>query len=159
MSNTTKDKVAPVEKTITVERDAATAFRFFTAQFDAWWPKETHSLGADRDGVTPARVVMEEGVGGRLFEVSADGTERFWGQIRIWEPGQRLVFSWGFDKPEEQRTEVQVIFTDLGAKRTRIELTHYDWEKDPKGADLREGYNNGWEPVMARLLERCNTLA
>ena len=156
MNTTTDGKTAPIEKSITVDRNAERAFRFFTEQFDAWWPKETHSMGADRDGITPARLVMESGVGGRLFEVSADGTERFWGRIGIWEPGKRLVFSWGFDKPQEHRTEVEVKFTDLGDGGTRIDLTHRNWENDPKGAELREGYNKGWEPVLARLLERCN---
>ncbi|WP_420433476.1 SRPBCC domain-containing protein [Hyphobacterium sp.] len=158
MNTVINETIAPVEKSVTVDKDAATAFRFFTEKFDAWWPKETHSLGADREGVTPARVVMESGIGGRLFEVAQDGTEHYWGTIGTWQPGERLIFSWGFDKPEAQRTEVEVVFTDLGGGRTRIDLTHRNWEKDPKGAELRKGYNNGWEPVMASLLERCNAI-
>lgn len=156
MNTMTNEKLAPIEKTITVDRDADTAFRFFTQQFDAWWPKETHSIGADRHGITPAQVAIEEGVGGRIYETAADGTQASWGFIRVWEPGQRLAFSWGFDKPEDQHTEVEVIFTPTGDHQTRIDLSHRDWEKDPKGAELRPNYNKGWEPVMASLLERCN---
>ena len=159
MNRMTKARIAPVEKTLTVDRNAETAFRFFTGQLDVWWPKETHSLGADRDGITPTRVDMEAGVGGRLFETAADGTERFWGEIKVWEPGKRLVFSWGFDKPEEIHTEVEVVFTAISKKQTRIDLTHRGWEKDPDGASLREGYNHGWDPVVANLLERCHAHA
>lgn len=149
-------EIRPVEKSITVQQDAATAFRFFTASFDKWWPKETHSLGADRDGITPDKVVMEAGVGGRLYEIAADGKEQSWGRIRIWEPGKRLVFSWQFDKPDSQATEVDVRFTRQGSGATRIDLVHRLWDNDPKGAQLREGYQSGWDPVLANLEARCN---
>ena len=148
--------IKPVEKTITVNRDAEAAFRFYTKNFDAWWPKETHSLGADREGVPPARVAMDEKAGGQLYEVSADGTRRSWGTIRIWEPGKRLVHSWQFDKPDAQATEVEILFTDLGDGRTRIDLTHSGWENDPDGETLREGYHMGWDPVLAGLEAGCN---
>jgi len=151
--------IKPIEKSIKVQRDAAAAFRFFTASLDKWWPKETHSLGADRDGLTPAKVAMEDGVGGRLYEIAADGKEQSWGRIRVWEPGQRLVFSWQFDKPDSQATEVDVRFTQLESGATQIDLIHRHWENDPKGSDLREGYQSGWDPVLANLEKRCNQSA
>ncbi|WP_161539396.1 SRPBCC domain-containing protein [Hyphobacterium indicum] len=156
MTATGKTEIEPVEKSIIVNRDAETAFRFYTRHLDVWWPKESHSLGADRDGVTPACVGMEEGVGGWLYEESADGTRRSWGKIRVWEPGRRLVHSWQFDKPDEQATEVEVVFTDLGNGQTRIDLTHRGWENDPDGEKLRGGYQSGWDPVLAGLEVRCN---
>ncbi|GJL97252.1 MAG: hypothetical protein DHS20C06_10690 [Hyphobacterium sp.] len=153
---TLKPEIKPVEKSITVQRDAETAFRFFTECFDTWWPTETHSLGADRNGITPIKVAMEDGVDGRLYEVAADGTEQSWGRVRVWEPGKRLVFSWQFDKPDAQATEVDVCFTQLESGATRIDLIHSHWENDPKGAELREGYQSGWNPVLANLEARCN---
>lgn len=156
MKATDKSEIKPVEKTIIVNRDAQTAFRFYTRYLDVWWPKESHSLGADRDGVTPIRVSMEERTGGLIYEESADGTRRSWGKIRVWEPGQRLVHSWQFDKPDEQATEVEVLFTDLGNGQTRIDLTHRGWENDPNGAKLRDGYQSGWNPVIASLERCCN---
>jgi uncharacterized protein YndB with AHSA1/START domain len=149
-------EIKPVEKSITVQRDAETAFRFFTQRLDAWWPKDTHSLSADRKGVTPAKVAMESGVGGRLYEVAADGVERSWGRIRVWEPGRRLVFSWQFDKPDAQATEVDVRFTQLKSGATQIDLIHRHWENDPHGAELRKGYQSGWDPVLAKLENICN---
>lgn len=146
-------KIAAVEKTIEVDRDPQTAFDFFTARFGDWWPKATHSVGADSHGIVPDRVLMEPGVGGRIHEVLPDGREFSWGRVKVWEPGKRLVFSWQFDKPDEQATEVEVTFTRLESGRTRVHLVHRGWENDPNGAALREGYNEGWNPVVAAYAE------
>lgn len=142
-------EITPVEKTIEVNCDAGRAFEFFTARFGDWWPKQTHSVGADMHATVPDRVVMKAGVGGRIYEILPDGREFGWGKIRAWEPGKRLVFSWQFDKPDAQATEVEVTFTALDSLRTRVRLIHRGWENDPNGAALRAGYETGWDPVIA----------
>ncbi|MEE2566947.1 SRPBCC domain-containing protein [Hyphobacterium marinum] len=142
-------KIAPVEKTIEVDRDPQTAFEFFTTRFGDWWPKATHSVGADSHGIVPERVLMEPGVGGHIYEVLPDGREFIWGRITVWETGTRLVFSWQIDKPDEQATEVEVTFTRLESGRTRVQLTHRNWENDPRGSTLRDNYDEGWDPVVA----------
>lgn len=142
-------RIEPVDKTVEVDRDPDTAFDFFTARFGDWWPKHTHSVGADSHGIVPDRVLMEPGVGGRLYEILPDGREFAWGRVKVWEPGKRLVFSWQLGKPDKLATEVEVTFTRQESGRTRVRLVHRNWENDPNGAALREGYHSGWDPVMA----------
>lgn len=143
---------SPIEKTIEVDCNPAIAFAFFTERFGDWWPKQTHSIGADSHGTAPEKVLMEPQVGGRIYEVMPDGTEYGWGKICSWEAGSRIVFSWQFHKPDDQATEVEVRFTQVESGRTRIHLIHRNWANDPNGAALRKGYQVGWDPVLASFM-------
>jgi uncharacterized protein YndB with AHSA1/START domain len=50
----------------------------------------------------------------------------------------------------EAATEVEVRFTPDGAG-TRVELEHRGWERlGATAAESREGYNGGWNEVLAR---------
>lgn len=141
--------ITPIEKTIEVGASPQHAFEFFTARLGDWWPVHSHSIGASVHDTPPDHVIMEPQVGGRIYEVMADGTEHDWGKIRVWAPHSRLVFSWQFHKPDSQATEVQVHFASVGNGRTRVDLTHRHWDNDPNGKELREGYQSGWDPVLA----------
>ena len=63
----------------------------------------THSYG----GENVTEVVLEPGVGGRLYEVTADG-EQDWGKVLAWEPPARLLLDWQIG--EASGTEVEVTF-------------------------------------------------
>jgi hypothetical protein len=54
------------------------ALEVFTAQFGAWWPKE-HSISE----AGMADFVLEPKVGGRWYEVGADGQECDTGSVRV----------------------------------------------------------------------------
>ena len=43
MSKAAAVDLGPVVKTIDVRRSAADAFRIFTEEVDAWWPKDSHT--------------------------------------------------------------------------------------------------------------------
>ena len=154
----TSAKITPVEKTIEVSRDAATAFEFFSASFDDWWPKQSHSVGADTHGIVPKHVRIEPGEGGRLYEILPDGREFVWGYIKAWQPGRRLVFSWQFDKPDDQATEIEINFTQLDSGHTRVHLIHRGWENDPNGAALRQNYNTGWDSVITAYVAYSSSM-
>lgn len=103
------------------------AFEIFTSEIDRWWRrgrKFRHAGG--RSGL----IHLEPQVGGRLFE-SFDGAGGQHvievGRVRVWEPPQRLVFSWrnATFAPHEQ-TEVEVEFKATRGG-TLVTVTHRGW--------------------------------
>ena len=113
-----------VRKTVTVAAPQAIAFEVFTGRIASWWPMATHKIGQ----ADCAAVVIEPRAGGRWFERGTDGVECDWGRVLAWEPPQRVVLAWqlssawAFDPAI--RTEVEVRFTAIDARTTRVELEH-----------------------------------
>jgi uncharacterized protein YndB with AHSA1/START domain len=158
MTNT--PKVDPVVKTIDVPCPPETAFRIFTADFAAWWPKESHSVSTMSGGQPARSVMLEPGVGGALGEVAHDGTAHTWGSISVWEPPARLSFLWHVRRPVEQATVVDVTFEAEGTG-TRVTLTHRGWEVlGDKAAETRDDYDAGWVHVFETcFLSACTRSA
>jgi uncharacterized protein YndB with AHSA1/START domain len=94
-------------------------------------------------------VVLEDRVGGRLYERWHDGGEADWGQVLAWEPPTRLLLAW---KPNPERpapTEVEVRFLAVERGRTRVELEHRGWERlGDLAAQARDSYRDGWPTVL-----------
>lgn len=133
MSTTT----TAIRKTVLVDATPAEAFALFTEGIASWWPVATHSYGGDR--VTD--VVHESGVGGRVYEVTADG-EREWARVAEWEPPVRLRLEWLIG--DACGSEVTVTFAPEGPG-TRVELLHGGFG----ASDPRERYDSGWDIVLA----------
>ena len=144
-------RIAPVLKSVVVETSVDHAFRVFTERIGEWWPVKTHSVHeelADTAGLEPK-------LGGSLFELWRDGRES-WGEVTVWEPPHRLVFTWHPGHGLEEATEVEVRFAAQGGS-TLVELEHRGWEaRGEKAADVRAAYDTGWEPVLARYAEAAS---
>lgn len=138
--------ISPVRRSIVVDGDPTVAFRRFTAEFGAWWPIRTHSVGGERT----VTAVFEERVGGSIYEVFRDGGRAVWGTVLEWEPPARVVFTWHPGRPPETAGRVELRFTaEPGAARTRLELTHSGWENfGPRARIARRGYGLGWRYVL-----------
>lgn len=138
--------IAPVMRSITVERSPEDAFRIFTERIAEWWPLHTYSVyGDDATGV-----VFEPGVGGRIVERSKAGEESSWGEILVWEPAHRLSYTWHpGNAPGEPFTEVELRFVAVG-DATRVELEHRGWEALAEPEQTRSGYDEGWPGVLER---------
>lgn len=113
----------PVRKEITIAAPQAHVFRVFSEGIDSWWPREHHI------GSSPLkRAVLEPRAGGRWYAECQDGTEVETGKVLAWEPPGRLVLAWqitGEWKYDPNfSTEVEVTFTALGPKQTRVNLEH-----------------------------------
>lgn len=66
-----------------------------------------------------------------------------------------MVFSWLPGRDASTAQEVELSFTDNGFG-TRVELEHRGWEMlGERAAEVREGYNTGWVPVLARYVDVC----
>ena len=145
------ETIAPIEAEIMVAADAELAFRTFTADIGSWWPVAGHSIGEER----VVAVAMEPGVGGRLYERWADGTEHDWGRILEWDEPHRFVCTWQPNPERPAPTELEVRFEPAG-DQTRVSLEHRGWERlGAEAAESRADYTSGWPPLMELFARRC----
>jgi len=142
-------ELAPVVKSIEVRRAASDAFRMFVHEATRWWPLDTHSLSPE-NGTKAIEHVVEPRVGGRVYEITADGREFFWGEVLAYEPGARFAMTWQLEQPRAQTGEIDVRFEPTGDTSCRVTLTHTGWERMGElGPQTREGYNQGWGQLFA----------
>jgi uncharacterized protein YndB with AHSA1/START domain len=150
MSSRPSPEVAPVVKTVTVECTREEAFRYFTADFNKWWPLAEYSCTAFSSGhkEKPASCTFPLHQGGRIVERNESGEEHVWGTVLIWEPPSRVVFSWHVMRDEQSAQTVEVRFS-TARKGTEIVLIHSDWNRLGEAAQQeRDRYNQGWERVF-----------
>jgi uncharacterized protein YndB with AHSA1/START domain len=160
MSTTTTDRM--VRKSVTVAAPLAVAFEVFTAQIEAWWPMASHHIGQ----ADCAAVVIEPRAGGRWFERGVDGTECDWGRVLLWDAPNRVTLMWQlsarFQFDPSIETEVDVRFTALDARTTRVDLEHRGL--DAYGADaaaMRETFSspNGWNGMLEHFAKVAAEIA
>jgi uncharacterized protein YndB with AHSA1/START domain len=157
--SSTETTVAPVRRTITVERPVEEAFRVFTDGIASWWPLESHSIEAmATDGaVVPESVVLEGRVGGRLYERKTTGEEGYWGTVTHWEPPHRVVIEWKVNPNAAAPTEIDVRFSPAGAG-TQVELEHRGWDRlGSEAAEARASYADGWAKVFGAYERIANS--
>jgi uncharacterized protein YndB with AHSA1/START domain len=96
-------------------------------------------------------VVLEGQVGGRVYETHTDGSTSDWGRVTVWEPPGRISFTWHPGREADDGQLVEVTFT-AEESGTRLELVHSGWERlGERGASVRDGYDDGWDMVLARF--------
>lgn len=146
--------IAPVRKTLVVNAPQAHAFEVFTSRLDSWWPKQ-HGIGK-----TPIKQsFIEPRVGGRWYTTHEDGSEIVIGQMRAWEPPNRIVFSWeiGADWKRDPTvaSEVEIIFIAETARTTRVQLEHRNFEAlgAEGGEKMRGSVDGGW-PGLLELFKK-----
>jgi uncharacterized protein YndB with AHSA1/START domain len=148
---------APATATASVEVAVvpSTAFAVFTADIGLWWKRGTpywNDAGRGRE------LRFEPQVGGRLLEVydpeTGEGFEI--GRVLVWEPGQRLVFTWRqSDWGASESTEVEVRFEAIGSG-TRVIVEHGGWNRVPSAAPgLSDGYGHGWAELLGYFAEKA----
>ena len=137
-----------IRKQLMVEAPLDRAFRVFTANMGAWWPKE-HHIGK----ATLKDCVIEPKVNGRWYELGEDGTACEWGKVLAWDPPRRLVLAWQFNAEFRYdpnfSTEVEVSFTTLGSQRTRVDFEHRNLERFGAAAErLGKEMGEGWGKIL-----------
>jgi uncharacterized protein YndB with AHSA1/START domain len=140
--------IEPIRRRIRVRAAPGDAFRVFTAGLETWWPLGDYSLSGEL--LSTDRVVFEEHVGGRIFEVLSDGSEARWGRVVAWEPGRRVAIDWSPADDEPRPTRLDVTFEPaLDGPGTVVTLEHTGWEAlGERGAGRRERYATGWAFVF-----------
>lgn len=147
-----------VHRTVSVPLARARAFELFTVRMSAFWPPEHHTGSAPL-----AAVVLEPVVGGRWYERGTDGVECEWGRVGEWLPPAKLVLVWqlgaDFRYDPDLATEVEVIFTEEGPARTRIDLRHRKLEQYGDQADaMYAAFDSpgGWTDILAAFVEAAH---
>lgn len=136
-----------VKKSIIVKQVAERTFRLWTEQIRAWWPAG-HSLSGDPQ----TQVFIEGRIGGRFYERASDGVEYVWGIVEVWDPPERLAFTWYLGSGQALPSRVEVHFVPLEDNQTRVELEH-------RGPELigelwwsrKTIFNSAWEKILDRF--------
>jgi uncharacterized protein YndB with AHSA1/START domain len=104
-------------------------FEAFTADIGAWWkPNPLFSFTPRSPGVL---AFEGAGEGTRLVERLPSGKVFEIGPVRVWDPGQRLVFGWRQASfAPDMDTEVEIRFEPVGDE-TRVTVEHRGWDTVP----------------------------
>jgi len=120
------------------------AFGVWTAGIGSWWPAD-HTVSGQGD----TEVVLEAGVGGRIFERTTDGTEHEWGRVTRWDPPAGLAYTWHLLQDPADATEVEIRFVDRGVAGARVEIEHRGWERLGAAGEQRRAENRGgWDALV-----------
>lgn len=140
----TSAPIPSITGTATVGVPIETAITVFNGSFDSWWPHQFHIGQAEVD-----QVVLETHEGGRWYERGVDGSECDWGRVLVWDPPQRVVFtwqingSWQFDPDPAHASEIDVRFVADGPEQTTVEVEHRAFERLVGGQDVRDTITGG----------------
>jgi len=139
--------IEPLTLSFEVACEPAHAFDTWTARFGTWWPR-----GHTASGHPAAEVVLEPGVGGRIFERTPDGTEVEWGEITAWDPPRCLAYLWHIRRDRSDATVVEITFRhDDGG--TRVEIVHTGWERlGAEGRSWRDANAGGWNSLLPHFM-------
>jgi uncharacterized protein YndB with AHSA1/START domain len=136
-----------IKKQLTVEAPIERAFSVFTAQINSWWPRMM-KIGA----TAMVECVLEPRAGGRWYEVGEDGAQCDWGKVLAWDPPNRVLLDWQISAQwkfdPDVHTEVEVTFTELGPRRTRVDFEHRGLDKIGAQIDGPMGMDAGWSMIL-----------
>ncbi len=145
--------IEPIRLTFDVECSVGHAFDVWTHQIAAWWPVD-HTVSAEHD----LEVVLEGRLGGRIFERRRNGLEHDWGKVTIWEPPNRLGYTWHLNRDRSDATEVEIRFLPAGST-TRVEIEHRGWERlGAEGLDWRDRNRGGWATLLPHYVAAAATV-
>ena len=143
-----------VRRQIVVDAPIEKAFFVFTERFGDFKPPEHNLLASPI-----AETVFEARVGGHIYDRGEDGSECHWARVLVYEPPQRVVFSWDIgptwqvETEPDNTSEVEVLFTAEGPGRTRVELEHRNLDRHGPGWESVSdgvGHDAGWPLYLDR---------
>jgi len=145
---------AVVRHQIVVDSSIEDAFSAFVERFGEFKPPEHNLLGAD---ITETQ--FEQRVGGHIFDRADDGSECRWSRVLVYEPPNRVVFTWDIspqwqlEANESSASEVEIRFISETPERTRLELEHRYLDRHGPGWESLRGAvdsDGGWPLYLAR---------
>lgn len=134
-------------KPIVVEFDVACsrehAFWMWTERAGLWWPR-SHTLSGDPN----LEVYFEGEAGGRIYERGPDGTEHEWGEVKVWDPPNRIEYLWHIFFDRSEATDVTVTFEAVGdGTRVRLHQDGFDRLPADVGLPRRDRTEGAWAEV------------
>ncbi len=138
----------PIKKTIEVPCNQETAFGVFVEEMASWWPLDKRSMSM-HSGQAAKTLRVDAQVGGKVIEVSEDGTEHWWGSFKTYDPFSSLSMDFHMGLAPENASLVEVAFTALNEERTQVELTQSNFEAFGDMAEMMyNGYGSGWALIF-----------
>jgi hypothetical protein len=139
---------APLRMSFDVACPVEHAFSVWTSQIGTWWPRD-HTV----TGQAGVAIVLQTGVGGRIYERTSEGIEYDWGEVTVWKPPTQLAYLWHLGRDPEAATEVEIRFVALGAAVTRVEIEHRGWERLGNAAQQWRDQNQaGWQTLLPHFV-------
>jgi uncharacterized protein YndB with AHSA1/START domain len=154
---TTQAQEASVRTETVVDVPLERAFAVFTEDFNSIKPREHNLLEVDI-----AETVFELREGGRIYDRGIDGSECQWARVLVYEPPNRVVFSWDIsphwqiESDHGKTSEVDVRFISETPGRTRVELEHRNLDRHGEGWQSERdgvGGEGGWPLYLQRFAE------
>jgi uncharacterized protein YndB with AHSA1/START domain len=151
------DTTAAVRKSIVVPASVEKAFAVFTERLGDFKPPEHNLLGSPI-----AETVLQPWVGGHIVDRGSDGSECRWARILVFDPPERLVFSWDIspewriESDPDRTSEVEVRFVAESSDSTRVDLEHRHLDRHGPGwqavLDGVDG-DEGWPLYLSRYAD------
>ena len=147
-----------VTNSIVVEAPVERAFSVFTDGFGTFKPRDHNLMAVDIE-----ETVFETHVGGHIYDRGVDGSECRWARVLVFEPPNRVVFSWDIntqwqiETDPDKTSEVEVRFIAETPDRTRVELEHRNLDRHGDGWEsMRDGVHGdqGWPLYLGRFAEQ-----
>jgi len=143
----------PIIKTIEVPCSQERAFTVFLNRNGHLVARSANSPVSAMGGAPAKAIRVEAKQGGKIVEIGPNGTEYCGARSNHTIRTPSSVWTSNFAPPGEKvdaRTLVEVRFTALGNKRTRVVLTQSNWEAfGEKAAMLRDrGYSQAWVAIF-----------
>ena len=144
-----------VLRQVVVRAPLERAFDVFTKRFGDIKPRDHNLMSSPI-----AETVFEPHVGGRIYDRAEDGTVCAWARVLVYEPPDRVVFSWDIDPRWQVETdpaatsEVEVRFIAEGPDSTRVELEHRHLDRHGPGWQSMPdalGNDQGWPLYLSRF--------
>ena len=134
----------PIIYTIEVPCDQEMAFNVFAKEMGDWWPLDKRCMSM-KDGKSAKSLLIEAQSGGKITEISEDGTEYLWGTIKSYLPFNLLSMDFHMGFPPEMASLVEVQFKVIKEDLTQVTLTQSNWEAFGDMAEMmRGGYGSSW---------------
>ena len=136
----------PVVRTLRLPCRSDVAFTAFTDEIGQWWDARFSASGDELAGV-----VMEDRLGGRLYEVSADGVEHDWGIVTDRVPDRRITLEWTLGLAPGTNSAVDVDFVDAieGTGGTQMRLEHGGWHEGQESDRAKFDDADGWSVLLS----------
>ncbi|HEY7051564.1 MAG TPA: SRPBCC family protein [Mycobacterium sp.] len=159
----TQARESTVRQHVVVNTSIERAFELFTTRFGDFKPREHNLLT-----VPIAETTFEARVGGNIYDRGVDGSECRWARILVFEPPNRLVFSWDIgptwqiEPDHDKASEVEVRFIAETTDTTRVELEHRHLERHGDGwQSVAEGVGGdaGWSLYLVRYAKLVDNAA
>jgi uncharacterized protein YndB with AHSA1/START domain len=119
------------------------AFRMWTERTALWWPA-SHTVTGSSD----LEVVFEPRSGGRIYERGPDGSEHEWGEVRVWDPPNRVEYLWHLFFDRSEGTDITLTFEPVErGTRVRLHQDGFDRLPDDVGRPRRDRTQGAWAEI------------